>query len=63
LHGCGPWLDRRGRGGGGTGIQLSDWREVDRVLAITGAWLLERDLALAVGVEVAEIPRPVASGR
>ncbi len=42
--------------GVGTQIELSDWRDVDAVLARTGAWLAEHDYALQVGITVDSIP-------
>jgi hypothetical protein len=42
--------------GVGTEIDLSDWRDVDAVLARTGAWLHEHDYALQVGITVGSIP-------
>ena len=40
----------------GTSIHLSDWREVDRVIAHAGAWLRARDYKLQVGISVESIP-------
>lgn len=42
--------------GVGTEISLSSWRDVDVVIARTGAWLLEHDYALQVGITVDSIP-------
>lgn len=44
--------------GVGTQIYLSDWRDVDTVIARTGAWLHEHDYALQVGVSVEGVPVP-----
>lgn len=44
--------------GVGTQIHLSDWREVDTVIARTGAWLREHDFALQVGISVEGVPVP-----
>lgn len=40
----------------GTQIELDDWRDVDAVIEMTGAWLHERDLDLEVGISVAPVP-------
>lgn len=42
----------------GTTIHLSDWREVDLVIARAGDWLRERDHKLQVGISVGGIPVP-----
>ena len=47
--------------GVGTQIELSDWRDVDTVIARAGDWLREHDYALQVGIEVAGIPVPQAN--
>lgn len=44
--------------GVGTVIALDDWRDVDTVIARTGAWLRERDLSLQVGITLGSIPVP-----
>ena len=42
----------------GTNISLSDWRDVDTVIARTGAWLRAHDYGLQVGISVGGIPVP-----
>jgi len=42
--------------GVGTGVDLDDWRDVDRVIARIGELLGERDLSLQVGISVSGIP-------
>jgi hypothetical protein len=44
--------------GVGTQVHLSDWRDVDAVIARTGTWLHERDYALQVGISVGGVPVP-----
>lgn len=44
--------------GAGTSIDLADWRDVDTVIARTGAWLVEHDYALQVGISVGGWPVP-----
>jgi hypothetical protein len=44
--------------GVGTSIDLADWRDVDTVIARTGAWLVEHDYALQVGISVGGWPVP-----
>jgi hypothetical protein len=39
----------------GTHITLNDWRDVDAVIDLTGAWLHERNLALEVAISVQSI--------
>jgi hypothetical protein len=45
----------------GTSISLSDWRDVDTVIARVGDYLRERDYKLQVGIAVSSIPVPHAS--
>lgn len=47
--------------GVGTAIWLSDWRDVDVVIARAGAWLVAHDYNLQVGVGVDGVPVPQAS--
>jgi hypothetical protein len=42
--------------GVGTEIDLDDWRDVDTVIARTGAWLRDRGYALQVAIFVEGIP-------
>jgi hypothetical protein len=42
--------------GVGTTVSLDDWRDVDEVVARTGAFLEQRDLSLQVGISVQSIP-------
>jgi hypothetical protein len=42
--------------GVGTIVYLDDWRDVDRVIDRAGAFLVERDLAMEVGISVESIP-------
>lgn len=42
----------------GTQIDLSDWRDVDTVIERTGAWLVEHDYKLQVGITVDGIAVP-----
>lgn len=42
--------------GVGTTVWLDDWRDVDRTIAIIGAFLARRDLSLQVGIDVGSIP-------
>jgi hypothetical protein len=46
-------------GGVGTQVALNNWHDVDVVIARTGAWLLEHDYKLQVGIAVDGIPVPV----
>ncbi len=46
--------------GVGTEIDLDDWRDVDTVIARTGAWLQARGYALQVAISVSSIPVPDA---
>jgi hypothetical protein len=45
----------------GTAIDLSNWREVDTVIARTGAWLVDHDYALQVSIDVSGPPVPHAN--
>ena len=47
--------------GVGTQIDLSNWRDVDAVIARTGEWLRARDYKLQVGISVGGPPRPLAN--
>lgn len=47
--------------GVGTNVWLSDWRDVDTVIARAGAWLATHDYALQVGIAVDGIPMPHAT--
>jgi hypothetical protein len=47
--------------GVGTPIDLSDWRDVDTVIARTGAWLVEHDYALQINIAVGGPPVPHAN--
>ncbi|HEY5944825.1 MAG TPA: hypothetical protein VIV40_05010 [Kofleriaceae bacterium] len=47
--------------GVGTQIDLSNWRDVDTVIARTGAWLAEHDYKLQVSISVEGWPVPDAS--
>lgn len=47
--------------GVGTEISLSSWREVDLVIARAGAWLVEHDYALQLGITVDSMPVPDAA--
>ena len=42
----------------GTQIYLSDWRDVDTIIARTGEWLREHDYALQVVIDVSGVPVP-----
>jgi hypothetical protein len=46
--------------GAGTQISLSSWRDVDTVIARTGAWLIEHDYNLQVGITVDAPPIPAS---
>jgi hypothetical protein len=45
----------------GTNVWLSNWRDVDTVIARTGEWLRARDFALQVGIGVEGPAVPTAS--
>ena len=45
--------------GVGTALWLSDWRDVDTVIARTADWLVAHDYNLQVGISVDGIPVPV----
>jgi hypothetical protein len=45
----------------GAPIDLYDWRDVDTVIARTGAWLVEHDYALQVSISVGGQPVPQAN--
>jgi hypothetical protein len=45
----------------GTQIDLSDWRDVDVVIARAGEYLRERDYTLQVAISVGSIPVPAAN--
>jgi len=42
--------------GVGTQLSLSSWRDVDTVIARTGAWLVEHDYSLQVSISVGSVP-------
>jgi hypothetical protein len=45
----------------GTNVWLSNWREIDIVIARAGAWLDANDYTLQVGISVSGIPVPHAT--
>lgn len=47
--------------GVGTSVYLSNWRDVDTVIARLGAWLHAHDYALQIGISVDGIPVPHAA--